>query len=322
MGFDISFREYHNIEDPNDLEPLDWYYLVNRSDEQRHEWSIDTADRLTMFFESTNYVGYQNSAPMPRVSKFLITRDSAKYWRSDGTLNSADTTSVLQAAQLDSLVLDVLDNGLTDFGMPTSVGDYIQTLQDEGYTVSVGPTGVVYAATADDSIRYDPALQHLYRDVYENGKLLSAQFTLYESDAESRKLPTVEIERIPLVLPSGACAEKIVQKLYRNYTLFDDVGGALRPTSLRDPSESPLSFRLFPNPTHRGLLHLALNGTTAGTMLVQVTDMTGRTMLSHTIEVLPGSSLVPLDVSALPSGRYAVVVATSGHLHTEILSIQ
>ncbi|HND87959.1 MAG TPA: hypothetical protein PK971_06520 [Saprospiraceae bacterium] len=161
VGFDISFREYHNIENPNDLKPLDWYYLINRSDEQRHEWRIDTADRLTMFFESTNYVGYQSSPPMPRISKFLITRDSAKYWRSDGTLNSADTTGALYAAQLDSLVLDVLDNGLTDFGMPASVGDYIHTLQDDGYIVSVSQNGVVYAATADDSIRYDPALQHL-----------------------------------------------------------------------------------------------------------------------------------------------------------------
>ncbi|HND87960.1 MAG TPA: T9SS type A sorting domain-containing protein [Saprospiraceae bacterium] len=124
------------------------------------------------------------------------------------------------------------------------------------------------------------------------------------------------------MLPSGACADKIIQKIYSNYTLFDAVGGPLRPTSLHDPSESPFSFRLFPNPTDRGLLHLALSGTVVGTMQVQVMDMTGRTMLTQTVEVMPSSSLVPLDVSALPSGKYAVTVATSGHLHTEILSIQ
>jgi len=53
VGFNISFREYHTIGDTNDVEPLDWYYLVNTRDEQHHEWRIDTANQLTMFFESS-----------------------------------------------------------------------------------------------------------------------------------------------------------------------------------------------------------------------------------------------------------------------------
>jgi hypothetical protein len=64
---------------------------------------------------------------------------------------------------------------------------------------------------------------------------------------------------------------------------------------------------LSPNPTH-DIVRVELMAADASTVLAQITDMTGRVVLSQNVAVSKGANILPFSVSALPSGAYFVKI--------------
>ena len=68
---------------------------------------------------------------------------------------------------------------------------------------------------------------------------------------------------------------------------------------------APLAAELYPNPAVERFT-LSLTGGQPGKVLVVITDMTGRTVKSLTVEQGPEGLLAPIDIDGLPAGAYRV----------------
>ncbi|HLF65605.1 MAG TPA: T9SS type A sorting domain-containing protein [Saprospiraceae bacterium] len=86
---------------------------------------------------------------------------------------------------------------------------------------------------------------------------------------------------------------------------------------LGDPESALTDLVVLPNPG-RDALQVNWMSVTKGDAEIRVIDISGRTVLSQQIEVLPGENTVVFDMTMQPAGVYAILVKTV----TEVMSVK
>jgi hypothetical protein len=81
------------------------------------------------------------------------------------------------------------------------------------------------------------------------------------------------------------------------------------------------SITLYPNPTE-GVTRLQFNGVESAIGSVCVLDLTGRTVLTQVLNVVPGVNTVELNTTGLRSGIYAVQIAVPAGIETLKLQVK
>ncbi len=77
--------------------------------------------------------------------------------------------------------------------------------------------------------------------------------------------------------------------------------------SVNFSGKNDAKIAVYPNPT-RDVLRVDVNAADASTILVQMTDLMGRVVLSQNISINKGANLLPFNVSSLSPGAYFVKV--------------
>ena len=80
------------------------------------------------------------------------------------------------------------------------------------------------------------------------------------------------------------------------------------------------SFSIYPNPADKTCFAV-INSDAAGTAAMAITDITGKTVMSNSLNLIQGKQTVTLDVSRLSPGMYFMTLNNSGKIETQKLVI-
>jgi hypothetical protein len=321
VGFEIDHQTYFKIDNVNAIKPLDWYYLIEEKGHQMIEWSIDNNDKLTMSYENIITDGFKGSAEAKKISKSIFTRDTFKSFYASGDLCSIRQPYPTEINQIDSLTEELLTNGV-GYNWPPVI-ETIQSLQEEGFSVSIQPNNEILAVNDTTTISYSPESGQYTMITYNSlGERSGTYFTHYERNAAGYDLPILEVENIPTRLPSGACVEKITQRLYNNYSILEPNQAMPRVDNKNMASDKLMQrFFIYPNPSSTGMVHLAINSSDSSRINVVVSDLNGKSYIRQEYDYNV-TGLYPLTISFLAKGTYTVTIKTPNAVKTELLTIQ
>jgi len=160
------------------------------------------------------------------------------------------------------------------------------------------PTECLVAADGSDASRTSRDLKY--------SKLSYCWNNPGDTDADNRKLK-------PWLDPTGT---GIMQT--------DAVTSSCMPlstTSVEEPiSVFDAGFNIYPNPSQDGLFEMNIAITTPSHYVIDVMDITGRTVLKNTYDNL-GSQIIKLDLSNVPNGIYMVRLSNEYGSTTQKVSI-
>jgi autotransporter-associated beta strand protein len=197
---------------------------------------------------------------------------------------------------------------------------------DIAATYSMGTFGAIVSSfspfiAAEANVPLSVELQNISAQVRGNSSLVSWQTASEKDNALfqiERSANATDFSPIGEVKGAGNSAA------VKNYTFTDatplsgvnyyrlkavDYNGAATVSKVVSVNFSGKSDKtaVYPNPT-RDVLRVEFTASDASASTVQVTDLTGRVVLSQNVAVNKGANLLPLNVASLPSGAYFVKV--------------
>ncbi len=104
-------------------------------------------------------------------------------------------------------------------------------------------------------------------------------------------------------------------------TTLNTVGTGTGPIIVKNtPAVGNNSFVVYPNPASNSF-HAVINTEKTTTAVMNVTDVTGKTLMSKTMTLQAGTQTLTTDVNQLAPGMYFVNVITDGKVQTQKLAI-
>jgi uncharacterized repeat protein (TIGR01451 family) len=101
-------------------------------------------------------------------------------------------------------------------------------------------------------------------------------------------------------------------------TTLNTLGSTLATSNV--PSAPQASFSVYPNPAARSFSAI-INSTEAGSATLSISDVTGKTLITKTVEMQKGYQSVSNDVTDLTPGIYFVTLLQNGQAQTQKLVI-
>jgi len=301
MGFDISLNEFYKIDTPSNVKPLEWYELINTKDEQHFEWRLDSANKLTVIFESSNYVGYKQTVEMPRISKTVISRDSVRYFKEGNQLNSSMYIDSFQNIAIQEITQSLIQEGV-GFKIPP-LATYADMLKEGQYNTATTATSVI-AVSASDSIYYNEPQGVFRQYFFEENKIKEVLEVYSQRTSSGFDLPITRVEREFFTLPSGACVEKVRHSIFSNFNIYENNE---RSSNYQEPAGAFI-FRLFPNPSEENLTYLTFFNIPTETIQIKVLDLLGRVVKTEQAPSFMNKNnpTMQLNISLLAKGKYFV----------------
>ena len=93
------------------------------------------------------------------------------------------------------------------------------------------------------------------------------------------------------------------------------------PTEVHNVAASNEFFTIFPNPAGSSFKANINSGIANNNAELQVTDITGKTLMSKKLVLAQGAQTISVDVSGLASGIYLVTINNNGNMQTNKLAI-
>jgi Secretion system C-terminal sorting domain len=269
--------------------------------------------------QGTNYPVVVNITPSttPNASEVLYVRYSTDNFATS-TLLAATGSGTTWSAPIPAQV-----NGTTVkyYILTAESGSAITPSTSDFFTLELnnnGGTNYTYVTTSTLSIELDKI----------EVKKLSNSSLLTWLTASEKDNATFQIERSANATdfsPIGEVKGAGNSNAVKNYTFTDatplsgvnyyrlkavDYNGAAtlsKIVSVNFTGKNGDKTAVYPNPVS-DVLRVDYTATDAATTAIQVTDLTGRVIISQNVSVTKGANLLPLNIASLPSGAYLVKI--------------
>ena len=140
-------------------------------------------------------------------------------------------------------------------------------------------------------------------------------FVLYFVNPVSDELNIfIQIARWTAPLATASGIIYIVQRLWKNLSwrincLSGDCVEVYSDADIEVNMDEENQIQMYPNPA-KEVLYINMEQASGGQVTVQITDLSGKEILSLQQQTQAGSSSIPVQISALSSGIYLVQVHT------------
>jgi hypothetical protein len=157
-------------------------------------------------------------------------------------------------------------------------------------------------------------VQHAYTDASGNYSFSNLPLGTYTIFPEALKYMTTAYTSITLT----AASPSMTAASFTQHT----VSLTITPHTASTPNVMPSASSViaFPNPTN-GNLYIQWTEKTAETATVTIADMTGRTLMSNTIDMNQGTGTKQLDLTGLANGTYLISVKSASLDYTNKVQI-
>ena len=252
-------------------------------------------------------------------SVFVTTLSPVTYCSAQGNNTSDEYLNRVRFNTIDNTSGD--NGGYGDFtGQSTTVN------AGSSYTITLNPawTGTVYregyAAWID--FNQDGDFNDAGEQVYSRNRTTATQVS------GTVTIPTTALAgptRMRVIMRYNTTPSSCGSFTYgevEDYTVNISQGNSLA-RDFSSPVGADFEFSMYPNPAVNGstTLNFSTNGTTAD-VLLNIVDMTGRTVLTHDWKQVNGNIAYPLDVTAFEKGIYLINMRSNGVNHVEKLILK
>jgi len=141
-------------------------------------------------------------------------------------------------------------------------------------------------------------------------KISDTRYTGYVSDTGTVAL----FSNISLRAVQGDISKIIWDQSRKlNFVTFSSRGNfILEPSDRISEAGSPPGVVLIPNPSVDGHFLVEIYSGFAGNVRLSVSDLSGKKLLSLSLQSPSGKSALPVDLSAFPPGMYLLTITTAG----------
>lgn len=212
------------------------------------------------------------------------------------------------------------------------------------YTVHFQNTGTWYAQNIEvlDTLDSDldwTSLHPVYESapcqvsLYQTGTVKVAKFSFSNinlppqifDDLRSNGMFTYSIKTLP-GLPVGT-QFKNSASIYFDYnapiltnTTTNTIGSTAPPILVGTTATTRSSFAVYPNPASNNF-SAVINSENAGTAVLNIADVSGKTLISKTLSLQQGTQTITTDINQLAGGIYFVSINNNGKLQTQKLVV-